>query len=81
MVAAVDSVLERLSAAGVRQVAVTWDNHAGETLVKVVPLRHLPEAIAKGVGFSPVSDAFRSECVIDGAPSPGPSGWRPPASG
>ena len=45
MVAAVDSVLERLSAAGVRQVAVTWDNHAGETLVKVVPLRHLPEAI------------------------------------
>ena len=67
MVAAVDSVLERLSAAGVRQVAVTWDNHAGETLVKVVPLRHLPEAISKGVGFSPVSDAFRSDGVIDGA--------------
>ena len=46
---------------------MTWDNHAGETLVKVVPLRHLPEAISNGVGFSPVSDAFRSDGVIDGA--------------
>ena len=33
------SLVERLSHQGVRQIAITWVNHAGESLVKVVPLR------------------------------------------
>ena len=59
------AVIDRLSQRGVRQIAITWVNHAGESLVKVVPLRQLQHAIDNGVGFSPVSDAFRSDGVIE----------------
>ena len=59
------AVIDRLSQRGVRQIAITWVNHAGESLVKVVPLRQLQHAIDNGVGFSPVSDAFRTDGVIE----------------
>ena len=49
---------------GVRRLAITWVNHAGASLVKVVPLAALDAAAAQGVGFSPVSDAFRADGVI-----------------
>ncbi len=62
-----DLSLDALSAKGVRQIAITWDNNAGESLVKVVPLRRLQLAIDVGVGFSPISDAFRSDGIIDPA--------------
>ena len=62
-----ESSLEALSTKGVRQIAITWDNHAGESLVKVVPLRRWQLAIDVGVGFSPISDAFRADGIIDPA--------------
>ncbi len=60
-----DQSLEALTAKGVRQIAITWDNHAGESLVKVVPLRRWQLAVDIGVGFSPISDAFRSDGIIE----------------
>lgn len=57
--------MHELADRGIRQIAVTWVNHAGQSLVKVVPLRLLPEAISTGVGFSPVSDAFCRDGTID----------------
>ena len=57
--------VESLASSGIRQIAITWVNHAGASLVKVVPLRQLQHAIDAGVGFSPVSDAFRTDGVID----------------
>ena len=62
-----DASLEALSAKGVHRIAITWDNHAGESLVKVVPWRHWQHAVDIGVGFSPISDAFRSYGIIDPA--------------
>lgn len=52
---------------GIRWVAITWVNHAGAPLVKVVPLAAFDGAAAVGVGFSPVSDAFRADGAIDPA--------------
>lgn len=52
---------------GIRWLAITWVNHAGAPLVKVVPLAGLDAAVAVGVGFSPVSDAFRADGAIDPA--------------
>lgn len=52
---------------GIRWVAITWVNHAGAPLVKVVPLACFDAAAAVGVGFSPVSDAFRADGAIDPA--------------
>jgi len=52
---------------GIRWVAITWVNHAGAPLVKVVPLAAVDAAATVGVGFSPVSDAFRADGVIDPA--------------
>ena len=51
---------------GIRRLAVTFVNHAGATLVKVVPLGRLIEVARDGVGFSPVSDAW----TVDGVPDP-----------
>lgn len=51
----------------IRWVAITWVNHAGEPLVKVVPLAAFDAAVTTGVGFSPVSDAFRADGAIDPA--------------
>ena len=49
-----------------KRAAITWVNHAGAPLVKVVPRRHLHKAADLGVGFSPVADAFR----VDGCIAP-----------
>lgn len=49
-----------------KRAAITWVNHAGASLVKVVPRRHLDKAADLGVGFSPVADAFR----VDGCIAP-----------
>ena len=54
-----------LAAQGIRWVAITWINHAGAPLVKVVPLSGFEAAATLGVGFSPVSDAFRADGSID----------------
>jgi glutamine synthetase len=60
--------LEReLRQSGLRRLAISWVNHAGATLVKVVPMGALAASGRIGVGFSPVSDAFRSDGVIDPA--------------
>jgi glutamine synthetase len=61
-----EDLLPRLHARGIRRLAVTWVNHAGATLVKVVPLVRLADVARDGVGFSPVSDAWR----VDGVPDP-----------
>ena len=50
-----------------KRVAITWVNHAGASLVKVVPRRHLDTAADLGVGFSPVADAFRVDGCIAAA--------------
>ncbi|QEY33077.1 glutamine synthetase [Synechococcus sp. RSCCF101] len=49
---------------GLRRVALTWVNHAGATLVKVVPMHAFRRSVTEGVGFSPVSDAFRTDGAI-----------------
>lgn len=49
-----------------KRAAITFVNHAGAPLVKVVPRRHLDKAADLGVGFSPVADAFR----VDGCIAP-----------
>ena len=54
---------------GVRQLAITFVNHAGLPLVKAVPLARLPRVAAEGVGFSPVADAFGATGAIDPAQS------------
>lgn len=56
-----------LAAQGIRWVAITWVNHAGAPLVKVVPLAGFEAAVAVGVGFSPVADAFGADGGIDAA--------------
>jgi glutamine synthetase len=55
-----------LVAAGVRRLALTFVNHAGAILVKVVPLARLAAVARDGVGFSPVSDAW----TVMGVPDP-----------
>jgi glutamine synthetase len=56
---------QQLRRQGLKRLAITWVNHAGAVLVKVVPIGALANAVRVGVGFSPVSDAFRSDGVID----------------
>ncbi|MFO7630264.1 MAG: glutamine synthetase [Prochlorococcaceae cyanobacterium] len=56
-----------LAEQGIRRLAITWVNHAGAPLVKVVPLTAFAGAVERGVGFSPVSDAFRADGQIDAA--------------
>jgi hypothetical protein len=48
-----------------RWLAITWVNHIGSTLVKVLPISHWEQAVSVGVGFSPVADAFGSDGSID----------------
>jgi glutamine synthetase len=61
------SPVAALADQGIRWVAITWVNHAGAPLVKVVPLATFDAAVAVGVGFSPVSDAFRADGASDPA--------------
>ncbi|GAB2818875.1 type I glutamate--ammonia ligase [Streptomyces daliensis] len=49
---------DRLSAAGVHGVALTWVDVAGITRVKAVPTDRLASAARTGVGMSPVFDVY-----------------------
>jgi glutamine synthetase len=60
-----DALAASLAERGLRWLAITWVNHAGAPLVKVVPTAGLAAAIRSGVGFSPVADAFRADGGID----------------
>lgn len=62
-----DALAAALAERGLRWLAITWVNHAGAPLVKVVPLAALGEAVRTGVGFSPVADAFGADGGIDPA--------------
>ena len=59
-----DGMAGRVVESWLRRVAVTWVNHAGAPLVKVVHRRHVDLAVDIGVGFSPVADAFRTDGLI-----------------
>jgi glutamine synthetase len=61
-VRALQADLER---AGLRRLAVTFVNHAGQALVKVAPLATLEAVACQGLGFSPVADAFAADGGID----------------
>ncbi|MEI8251342.1 MAG: glutamine synthetase [Synechococcus sp. ELA057] len=67
MASALPAQVAFLMEQGIRRVAITWVNHAGAPLVKVVPLAQFERAVEQGVGFSPVSDAFRVDGGIDPA--------------
>ncbi|MDT0454132.1 glutamine synthetase family protein [Streptomyces sp. DSM 41527] len=54
----------RLSAEGVRNVALTWVDNAGIVRVKTVPAERLAAAAERGVGMSPVFDVFTSDDAI-----------------
>jgi len=58
LVGAARPTAERLSAAGVVAVALTWVDNAGVTRVKTVPVGRLAHAAAWGIGASPVFDVF-----------------------
>jgi glutamine synthetase len=51
----------RLSAEGVRIVALSWVDNAGISRVKAVPTGRLPQAAHRGVGMSPVFDVCTSD--------------------
>lgn len=48
-----------------QRVAITWVNHCGAALVKVVPFSTFDNAVQIGVGFSPVADAFCADGSVD----------------
>ncbi|WP_260634964.1 glutamine synthetase family protein [Streptomyces angustmyceticus] len=54
----------RLSAEGVRNVALTWVDNAGITRVKTIPAERLAAAAERGIGMSPVFDVFTSDDAI-----------------
>jgi glutamine synthetase len=51
-------VAEELTGRGVVAVALTWVDNAGINRAKTVPVRRLVDAVAAGVGMSPVFDVF-----------------------
>lgn len=53
-----EQAVQRLAAADVRMVALSWVDTAGISRVKAVPLSRLPEVARWGVGMSPVFDTF-----------------------
>ncbi|WP_214410033.1 glutamine synthetase family protein [Sphaerisporangium fuscum] len=66
---------ERLAAADVTAVALTWVDTSGVTRVKAVPLPRLAHAAAWGVGASPVFDAFLlDDSIVSGRFAGGPVG-------
>ena len=52
-----------------QRVAITWLNHCGAALVKVVPFSTFDSAVQIGVGFSPVADAFCADGSVDASHS------------
>ncbi|MGK5641758.1 glutamine synthetase [Streptomyces sp. URMC 126] len=51
----------RLTALGVRAVALTWVDNAGITRVKTVPTARLAHAVRWGIGMSPVFDVYLTD--------------------
>ena len=49
---------ERLAAAGVTMVALSWVDNAGIARAKTIPLGRLERAAGWGIGMSPVFDVF-----------------------
>jgi glutamine synthetase len=62
---------ERLVAADVQAIALTFVDNAGVTRVKTVPLERLAKVAAWGVGSSPVADVFCVDDVITTSPHAG----------
>ncbi|MFG3285628.1 glutamine synthetase family protein [Streptomyces sp. NPDC048111] len=58
----------RLTAEGVRAVALTWVDVAGLTRVKVVPTARLAQVAAHGVGMSPVFDVYLVDDSVTTSP-------------
>ncbi|MFD3453567.1 glutamine synthetase family protein [Streptomyces sp. NPDC058691] len=54
----------RLTAEGVRAVAVSWVDNAGISRAKTVPAARLVDAAHRGIGMSPVFDVFTSDDAI-----------------
>ncbi|MEU8348257.1 glutamine synthetase family protein [Streptomyces sp. NPDC048845] len=48
----------RLTAEGVRGIALTWVDNAGLTRVKAIPTTQLAHAARRGIGMSPVFDVY-----------------------
>ena len=55
---------EELAGRGVRGVVLSWVDTCGVNRVKTVPLHRLPDAVAWGVGMSPVFDMFLTDDSI-----------------
>ncbi len=73
--AAAHTLRASLEQAGLRRLAVTFVNHAGQTLVKLAPVASLEAVAIQGLGFSPVADAFAADGGIDpGHPLARPDG-------
>jgi glutamine synthetase len=71
LAAAADAVVERLIAADVRAVALTFVDNAGIARARAVPVDRFADAVAWGVGSSPVHDVFCVDDVITTSPLAG----------
>ena len=65
---------ERLAAAGVTMVALSWVDNAGIARAKTVPLGRLERAAGWGIGMSPVFDVFLVNDTITTSPHIGGPG-------
>jgi glutamine synthetase len=65
---------ERLAAAGVTMVALSWIDNAGVGRAKTIPLDRLERAAGWGVGMSPVFDVFLVNDAITTSPHIGGPG-------
>ena len=65
---------ERLAAAGVTMVALSWIDNAGVGRAKTIPLARLERAAGWGVGMSPVFDVFLVNDNITSSPHIGGPG-------
>src|SRR6202050_5120669 len=65
---------ERLAAAGVTMVALSWVDNAGIARAKTIPLGRLERAAGWGIGMSPVFDVFLVNDTITTSPHIGGPG-------
>src|SRR3984885_3416457 len=70
---------ERLAAAGVTMVALSWVDNAGIARAKTIPLGRLERAAGWGIGMSPVFDVFLVNDAITTSPHIGGAGGGPAA--
>jgi glutamine synthetase len=59
-----EGLAEELAGRGVRGVVLSWVDTCGVNRIKAVPVRRLPDAVAWGVGMSPVFDLFLTDDSI-----------------